>query len=250
MARHEITDEQFARIEHLFPGKPTDRGVTVRDNRQFINAVLWIDRVGGPWRDLPERFRNRKSVSRHFRYWVLKSVLGAHFRGVARHRLQVGHAGLDQHPCSPACRGTKKSSADAEALGRSRGGFSTKLHVAADALGNPIRFVLTPGQRSDVTQAEVLLAADRPEAVIADRGYDADWLIAHVEVLGAKVVIPPKRNRTRQRTYDRNLYADRNKVECFIGRIKHYRRVATRSEKTATNYLAMVQVAAIMTLLL
>jgi transposase len=144
----------------------------------------------------------------------------------------------------------KKSSADAEALGRSRGGFTTKLHVAVDALGNPIRFVLTPGQRSDVTQAAVLLAADRPEAVIADRGYDADWLIAHIEEIGAEVVIPPKRNRTRQRAYDRNLYADRNKVERFIGRIKHYRRVATRYEKTATSYLAMVQVAAIMTLLL
>jgi putative transposase len=122
--------------------------------------------------------------------------------------------------------------------------------VAVDALGNPMRFVLTPGQRSDVTQAAVLLAADRPEAVVADRGYDADWLIAHVKALGAEVVIPPKRNRTRQRGYDRNLYADRNKVERFIGRIKHYRRVATRYEKTATSYLAMVQVAAIMTLLL
>jgi transposase len=70
MARHEITDEQFARIEHLLPGKPTDRGVTARDNRQFINVVLWIDRVGGPWRDLPERFGNWNSVFRRFRRWA------------------------------------------------------------------------------------------------------------------------------------------------------------------------------------
>jgi transposase len=62
MARHEITDEQFARIEHLLPGKPTDRGVTARDNRQFINVVLW--------RDLPERFGNWNSVFRRFRRWA------------------------------------------------------------------------------------------------------------------------------------------------------------------------------------
>jgi len=96
--------------------------------------------------------------------------------------------------------------------------------------------VLTPGQRSDVTQAARLRATDRHEAVVADRGYDADGLIAHVEALGADVVIPPKRNRTKQRAYDRKFYADRNKVERFIGRIKHYRR-ATRHEKTATSYL-------------
>ena len=123
--------------------------------------------------------------------------------------------------------------------------------MIADALGNPIRFVLTPGQRSDVTQAGALLGENRPQAVIADRGYDADWLIGRIEALGAEVVIPPKRNRREpHREYDRNLYADRNKVERFIGRIKQYRRVATRYEKTASSYLAMVQVAAIMTLLL
>lgn len=100
-------------------------------------------------------------------------------------------------------------------------------------------------------QAEALLAEDQPEAVIADRGYDADWLVERIEALGAEVVIPPKRNRREpRREYDRNLYADRNKVERFIGRIKQYRRVATRYEKTASSYLAMVQVAAIMTLLL
>jgi len=144
----------------------------------------------------------------------------------------------------------KKSTSDAEALGRSRGGFTTKLHVLVDALGNPVRLLLTPGQRADITQAEDLLLKIEAEAVIADKGYDADELIDRIEASGAAVVIPPKRNRTVRREYDRNLYADRNKVERFFGRIKHYRRVATRYEKTARSYLAMVQVAAIMTLLL
>lgn len=74
MARHEITDEQFARIEHLLPGKPTDRGVTAGDNRRFINAVLWIDRAGAPWRDLPEAYGKWNSVFRRFRRWAQKGV--------------------------------------------------------------------------------------------------------------------------------------------------------------------------------
>lgn len=147
-------------------------------------------------------------------------------------------------------RRVKKSDAETEALGRSRGGFSTKVHLVCDALGNPIRFVVTPGQWAEVTQAEMLLSGLDAEAVIADKGYDADGLIAQIESSGAEAVIPPRRNRTLQRDYDRNLYADRNKVERLFNRLKHYRRVATRYEKTARRYLAMVQVAAIMTLML
>lgn len=124
------------------------------------------------------------------------------------------------------------------------------MHVICDALGNPVRFVLTPGQASDVKQAPMLLDGIESEAVIADKGYDADWLVDEIESGGAVVVIPPKRNRCKQRAYDANLYADRNKVERLFNRLKHYRRVATRYEKTARSYLAMVQVAAIMTLLL
>lgn len=124
------------------------------------------------------------------------------------------------------------------------------MHLLCDALGNPVRFVVTPGQRSEVTQAEALLSGLDAEAVIADKGYDSDRLIAQIVSSGAEAVIPPRRNRTLQRTYDKNLYKDRNKIERLFNRLKHYRRVATRYEKTASRYLAMVQVAAIMTLLL
>jgi putative transposase len=137
-----------------------------------------------------------------------------------------------------------------EALGRSRGGFTTKLHAAVDALGNPLRFLVTAGQRAEITQAEALLSGYPAAAVIADKGYDADHFVAEIEQSGAEAVIPPRRNRKVQRRYDANLYADRNKIERLFGRLKHYRRVATRYEKTARNYLAFVQVAAIVTLLL
>jgi putative transposase len=105
------------------------------------------------------------------------------------------------------------------------------VHAAVDALGNPLRFILTPGQRADVSQAEALLTGFKPGAVIGDKGFDSDDFIAHIEALEAKVVIPPKKNRRVQRGVDTNLYADRNKIERFFGRIKHYRRIATRSRE-------------------
>ena len=123
-------------------------------------------------------------------------------------------------------------------------------------MGNPLRFLLTPGQRNDITQAGGLLGGYEAEAVIADRGYDADWLVEQIEAAGAEPVIPPKANRTEQRAYDANLYADRNgrtvhgPIERLFNRLKHYRRVATRYEKLGRNYLAFVHLAAAMTLLL
>jgi putative transposase len=108
---------------------------------------------------------------------------------------------------------------------------------------------LTPGQKADVTQAEPLLEGYKPAAVIADKAYDSDPLVKTVETKGAEAVIPPKVNRKHPRDYDKYLYKARNLVERFINRIKHYRRVATRYEKTGRNFLAFIQVASIMILL-
>jgi len=139
----------------------------------------------------------------------------------------------------------KKTDATAEALGRSRGGFTTKVHAAVDALGNPLRFILTQGQQADITQAEALVTGFKPGAVIGDKGFDSDAFIAYIEALEAEAIIPSKKNRAIQWELDTNLYADRNKTCRFFGRIKHYRRIATRYEKTARNYLAFLHVASI-----
>jgi transposase len=112
-----------------------------------------------------------------------------------------------------------------------------------------VELKLTPGQQADVTQGEALLEGYQPEAVIADKGYDSDALVEVIEAKGAEAVIPPKQNRTEPRAYDPHLYKERNLVERFMNCIKHFRRVATRYEKTARNYLAFVQVASIMVLL-
>jgi transposase len=138
-------------------------------------------------------------------------------------------------------RGTEKNGGQAaQALGRSRGGFSTKIHVSVDALGNPLRFRLTAGQQHDITQAEALIIDYECEYVIADRAYDADDFVQFVISSGAIPVIPPRPNRKDLRGYDEYLYQERHLVECFINKIKHYRRVFSRFEKLDSRYLGFL----------
>jgi transposase len=134
-------------------------------------------------------------------------------------------------------------------LGRSRGGFSTKIHIAVDGLGNPVEFVLTAGQAADVTQAEPLIQSNKADAYILDKAYDSDAVVAAAKRRGGEAVIPSKKNRKVPRDYDKHLSKERKKVEWFINLIKQYRRVATRYEKTARNFLGFVHVASIMVLL-
>lgn len=138
---------------------------------------------------------------------------------------------------------------DDQALGRSRGGFGTKVHIAVDALGDPVRLILTGGQAADVTRGAALVDGIGADHVIADKGYDSNELVATIEAGGAEAVIPPRSNRKQKRPYDRHLYKERNLVERFINRVKQCRRIATRYEKTARNYLAFWQLASIVVLL-
>lgn len=122
--------------------------------------------------------------------------------------------------------------------------MSTKLHVLVDALGNPLRFLLSPGQAADISYAPSLVEGYRSAAVIADRAYDSDAFVGRVAEGAAEAVIPSRKNRKHQRVIDRNLYRDRNKVERFFAWVKLFRRIATRYEKTASSYLAVVHLAA------
>lgn len=92
-----------------------------------------------------------------------------------------------------------------------------------DALGNPLRLLLTAGQCHDSPRASALIEGYEPQVLIADKGYDSGSLIASVTARGIEAVIPPKKNRLAQREYDRHLYRERHLIECFIGKIKHYR---------------------------
>lgn len=144
------------------------------------------------------------------------------------------------HPCAA---GAAESSAEAEALGRSHGGFGTKIHAITDGLGNPLDFVLTCGQAHDVSPAETLLGLtpEGAEALIGDKGYDSDALVQAVEARGMEAVIPPRSNRTEPREVDWSVYKERHLIECFFNKIKHYRRIFSRHEKTARNYMGMLR---------
>jgi transposase len=122
--------------------------------------------------------------------------------------------------------------------------------VVVNGLGMPVELKVTPGQVADITEAESLLQGHDFEAAIGDKGFDSKKLVDYIESRGAEAVIPPRSNLKDQREFDYHLYKERNLVERFINRIKQYRRVATRYEKTARNFLAFVQVAAVMVLLL
>jgi transposase len=132
-------------------------------------------------------------------------------------------------------------------LGRSRGGFTTKIHAACDALGNPLRFYLTAGQRSDYLKALDLIEGFKMKALLADKGYDADYIVAAIGE--AEAVIPPRSMRKTPRTYDKDLYKERNLVERMFNKLKHFRRVSTRYDKLAIAFLSFVHIAAIYILL-
>jgi transposase len=124
-------------------------------------------------------------------------------------------------------RRTKKHGA--QSLGRSRGGFSTKIHLATDALGNALRFILTGGERNDITQAESLVADLAADHVIADKGYDAASFVIKLKERNSEVVIPSRVNRK-----------ERHLIENQIGKLKQFRRVFSRFDKLAKNYLSFI----------
>ena len=126
-----------------------------------------------------------------------------------------------------------------------RGGFSTKIHALCDALGNPLRFILSPGQPSDYKQALNLRQGFQADAVLVDRSYDADYLIQAIHESEAETVIPARKNRKQPRQYDSWLYTERNLVECLFNKLKNFRRVATRYDKTNTAYLSFIHLAGI-----
>ena len=128
-----------------------------------------------------------------------------------------------------------------QALGRSRGGFSTKVHVTVDGLGNPLRLRLTAGHRHDITQAVELMDGFTFEHLIADRGYAAQEFFDWIVECGTKPVIPAHGRSKKEREYDKWLYRERHLVECFINKIKHFRRVFSRFDKLASRYLGFVQ---------
>ena len=130
---------------------------------------------------------------------------------------------------------------DSQALGRSRGGFTNKIHVTVDGLENPLRLLLTAGQRQDIKVAHDLIAGLKFDCLLADRGYAAQQFYDEMVAQGMQPVIPPHQRSKTAHEYDRWLYRERHLVECFINKIKHFRRVFSRFDKLSIRYLGFVQ---------
>lgn len=245
MHRHEIPLGTWLRIEPLLPGQRSGHGGVAKDNHLFLNAVWYVAKTGIAWRDLPARFGTWDTVYHRYNEWCKKGVWQRIFDAVQDPDLEwlmIDRTVIRAHQHAAGMNGGD----DDQDLGRSRGGFGTKIHVAVDALGNPVSIHRSPGQDADIAHADVLLGDHKPEAVLGDKGYDSDAFAAAVKDRGAAVVIPPRKNRVNPREYDKVVYRERNKVERCINVLKHCRRVATRYEKTARHFLGMVLLAATM----
>ena len=132
-------------------------------------------------------------------------------------------------------------------MGCSRGGLTTKIHTVVDASGLPLRFALSPGEAHDSTLAGPLLDEHLPpdSFVLADKAYDAEWIRAMIEAQDAVPIIPDRSGAKTPHAFSRVLYRMRNRLEWFFNKLKQFRRVATRYEKLAANYLAMIKIATI-----
>ena len=128
-----------------------------------------------------------------------------------------------------------------QAIGRSRGGLTTKIHAIVDAAGKAVALSLTPGQRADITEAELLLDEADPEVFIADKAYDAGPLIEKLEERGITPVIPSKKNRIFPRKIRFSIYKKRNIIERFFATLKQFRGIATRYDKLKSTFIAAVQ---------
>ena len=238
MIRLLLNDAQWERIAPLLPGEKGDPGRSGEDNRRFVEAVLGIVRAGTPGRDLPPAFGKWGTVWRRFRRWARKGVFERIFAALSGDR-EFEYALVDgaivkvRRRRRRRKRGTQK-----QAIGGSRRGLTPKVVALVDAPGNLARFVLLPGQRHDRIGVEPLIAGVEFDALIADKAFDTDVLRAMLNERSATAVIPAKADRTTPIPHDAEMYKWRRRIENFFPRIKEFRRIAPRSDKTATRHAA------------
>jgi len=281
--RGELTNAAWARLRPLLPVNGM-RGGQWRDHRQVINGILWRLRVGAPWRDVPTRYGPWQTCYDRFVRWRRDGTwdrLLAHIQAEADASGEIAwvvcidgtvvrahqHAAGARGQPSKADQAAKVAHPADEALGRSRGGLTTKIHLACDGLGRPLSVVLTPGQRHESTQLGAVLDAirvprpggrgrprKRPDHLIADKGYSYATCRRLLRRRGIPHTIPERRDQRRRRAaqrgrplaFDAARYRRRNVVERCVNRLKQWRGVATRAEKRAVNYRAAVVAAALL----
>lgn len=156
------------------------------------------------------------------------------------------HDGCDLFESSPhGFKPTVKKGGDGRLIGRTKGGMNTKLHAVTDAQGRPIRLHVTAGQISDYTGAAALIETlPKVDWLLADRGYDADWFRKRLKDKEIKPCIPGRKNRKKPIKYDKRRYKRRNRIEIMFGRLKDWRRIATRYDRCPVVFRAAIDFAA------
>ena len=241
MDRSILSDEQFERVAPHLPGK--------------VGDLVGRRTIGCSWK----RCSGLRAPARHGAIWAEVRALelglptlptmGGERRiresiqaVVPRPGLRIRHHRRHHRPGPPAWH-RRKGGTQNQAIGRSRGGLTTKIVALVDALGNLTRFLLLPGQRHDSIGVAPLIEGIDFEALLADKAFDIDWIRAELDSRGAMAVIPPKADRVRSIPCDFAMYKWRHLVENFFCDLKQFRRIATRYEKTDTSYAAMIHLA-------
>ena len=215
-----------------------------RDLRMTVEGMLYRMRVGCPWRDLPKAFGCWNRVYKRFNAWSSSGKWLNIFQALVVEPdmewvfLDGSYVRAHQHSAGAPTQ-------DTQAIGKSRGGNTTKIHLAVDAYGLPVEFIITGGEVNDCTAApELITKVASAEVVIADKGYDSERLREQIEEQDSRAVIPRKRNSVKGNgDLDRGLYRYRHLVENAFARLKQYRAIATRFDKLKRNYESMVAMA-------
>ena len=252
-----MSDVEWEILRSLLPDK--HQGPERVHDRRVMNGIFFAFRTGTPWRDLPERYGSVHDLFQPLRYsrWSKNGTWTSIMEKLQS--LACDDDGSDDGPPgSVRLRMVDSSSVrvhrhgvgaprDGEPaqVGLSRGGRTTKVHLGIDGNEMVKTVFLTPGQAAGCAQAEAILAdLWHDGTVIGDKAYDTDAILGLIETAEATAVIPSKSNRTSPRPPDRETCRTRNPVERFLGEIKEFRRVATRYDKTARNFLSAVQLPA------
>ena len=205
--------------------------------------------MGAPWRDLPAIFGCWKNVCDRFRTWArtglwtfILDALSARSRDDEYLMIDSTAVRVHAHGANPA------GGQLAQAMGRSKASLSTKVHLACDALGYPLGFILTGANVSDFDQAKPLLKRYLlPTAcAIMDKGYDSDAIRAYVNQLGGTAVIALHPSRAQKPAFDEHLYRERHRIENLFAKLKSFRRLSTRYEKLRSSFAAMLSLACVL----
>jgi len=265
MSRHDLTDVEWNAIRRFLPAERTGKaGRPWISHRQVINGILWVLSVGGGWRDVPSEFGKWQTVYNRFRRWrkeklwdrISEALLGKidENGGIDRTLWCVDGSVIRAHRSAAGGPREDAENMEENALGRSQGGYSTKIHVLTDLRGLLLAVTATPGQSHESKEFEKLMTAGplslyrkskRPKAIAGDKGYSASAIRNWIQDRGMEDVIPTRTNEQRNPRFNKRLYKKRNIVERVIGRIKEFRRIATRYDKIVDNYLAMIKIATI-----